>query len=106
MLENRLELIGSSGKIKEAVAAGTMVFVDFIEAFSQCLVTRFVFELALMIKNRLRKVFPDFIAYRLSRKVARGLLKIAPEFFIAFFAASKADDFHSWRQVAIGREVI
>src|SRR5438477_12964495 len=106
MLENRLELIGSSGKIKKAVATGAVVFVDFIEAFGQRLVARFVFELALMVKNRLRKVFPDFIAHGLSRKIARGLFEIAPELVVSFWPAGEADDLHSWRKVAIGREVI
>src|SRR6185295_11399363 len=66
ILENWLKLIGSSGKIKEAIAAGAVVFIDFIKAFSQRLVTSFVLELALMIKDRFRKIFPNFIAQRLS----------------------------------------
>src|SRR5205814_3022849 len=72
MLENRLELIGRRRKIKKAVAAGAVVFIDFIKTFSQRFVTGFVFELALMVKDRLRKVFPDFIAHALSRKITRG----------------------------------
>ena len=66
MLENRLKLIGSSCKIKEAIATGAVVFIDFIEAFSQRFVTSFVLELALVVKDRFRKIFPNFIAQRLS----------------------------------------
>src|SRR5437870_10671909 len=62
VLENRFELIRSGRKIKKAIAAGAMVFVDFIQAFGQSFVTRFVFKLTPMIKNRLRKCLPDFVA--------------------------------------------
>src|SRR2546429_7552530 len=102
MLENRLELIGRRRKIKKAVAAGAVVFINFIKTFSQRFVTGFVFELALMVKDRLRKVFPDFIAHGLSRKIARGFFEIAPEFVVSFWPASEADNLDGWRGIAIG----
>src|SRR6184192_4495898 len=106
MLENRLELIGGSRKIKKAIAAGAVVFIDFIETFSQRVVTGFVFELALMVSDRLRKVFPDFIPHGLSRKIARGFFEIAPEFVVSFWSAGEADNLDGWWEVAIGGEVI
>src|SRR5215475_2582741 len=99
MLENRLKLIGRSSKIKEAVAAGAVVLIDFIEAFGQRVVTGFVSELALVIKDRLRKVLPDFIADALPGKLARGLFEIVPEFIVCFWPASETDNHHGWRQV-------
>src|SRR5207237_2970872 len=78
----------------------------FIETFSQRFVTGFVFELALMVKDRLRKVFPDFIAHGLSRKIARGFFEFAPEFVVIFWSAREADNLDGWREIAIGGEVI
>src|SRR5438105_13877705 len=106
MLENRLELIGRSRKIKKAIAAGAVVFIDFIETFSQRFVTGFVFELALMVKDRLRKVFPDVIAHGLSRKIARGFFEFAPEFVVIFWSAGEADNLDGWWEIAIGGEDI
>jgi len=83
-----------------------VVFIDFIETFSQRFVTGFVFELALMVKDRLRKVFPDFIAHGLSRKIARGFFEFAPEFVVIFWSAGEADNLDGWREIAIGGEVI
>jgi hypothetical protein len=83
-----------------------VVFVDFIEAFRQPLVTRFVAELALVIKDRLCRRLPDFIAHSLARKLAGGFFEITPEFLITFFTACESDNGHGGRQVAIGREVI
>jgi hypothetical protein len=83
-----------------------MVLIDFIESFGQGFVTSFVSELALVIKDRLRKVFPDFIPHALSRKLARGFFEIAPEFVVSFWPAGETDNLHSWWKVAIGREIV
>src|SRR4029450_1242383 len=83
-----------------------MVLIDFIESFGQGFVTSFVSELALVIKDRLRKVFPNFITHTLSRELARGFFEIAPEFLVSFWPAGETDNLHSWWKVAIGREVI
>src|SRR6266571_4473592 len=106
VLENRFKLVWSGCKIEQAIAAGAVVFVDFIEAFCQALVTSFVAELALVIKNRVRKRLPNFDAHSLAGKLARGFFKITPEFFITFLAARESDNGHRGRQVTIGREVI
>src|SRR4030095_8532373 len=97
MLENRLKLIGRGGKIKEAVAAGAVVFIDFVKPVGQRCVTSLVLELALVVKDRFRKIFPDFIAHWLSRKIARGFFEIAPEFVVSFWPAGKADNRHGRR---------
>ena len=91
MLENRFELIWSGCKIKKAIAASAVRFVDFVEAFGQALVTGLVAEFALVIKNRLRKRVPDLVA---------------PEVVVDFLPAREADNCHGGRQVAVGREVI
>jgi len=83
-----------------------MIFVDFIEPLGQRFVTSFVLELALVIKDRFRKVFPDFIAHGLPRKLARGFFEIAPEFVVSFWPAGETDNLHGGWQVAIGGEVI
>jgi hypothetical protein len=79
---------------------------DFIEAFCKRLVTAFVAELALVIKNRLRKRLPNFVAHSLAGKLARGFFEIVPEFVVTFFAARESDNSHRRRQIAIGRKVI
>ena len=83
-----------------------MILVDLVETFNQGFVTRFVFELALVIKDRLRKVLPDFIAYALSRKLARSFFEIASEFVVCFWPASETDDLHGWGEFAVGGQVI
>src|SRR4029077_3141428 len=95
-----------SRKIKKPVAAGAVVLIDFLEALGQRLVTRFVPELALVIKDRLRKVLPDFVAHCLSRKLARRFFKIAPEFVVGFWPASEADNRHGRRKLAIGGQIV
>ena len=82
-----------------------MFLSSFVEPFGQRFVTSLVFELALMIKNRLRKAFPDFVAHGLSRKLACGFFEILPEFVISFRTTGETDDDHGRRQVAVGREV-
>ena len=69
MLEDRFELIWSSCKIEKAIAAGAVVFIDFIQAFGQALVTRLVVELALVVNNRLSERLPNFVTDRLPRKL-------------------------------------
>ena len=51
MFKDRLKLVWSGCKIEKAIAPSAVVFVDFIEAFGQPLVTRLVAEFALVIKN-------------------------------------------------------
>ena len=106
MLQNRFELVWRGCKIKKAIPAGTVDFVDLIKAFSQPLVTSLVVELALVIKNRLSKRPPNFVAHSLAGKLARSFFKIAPEFVITFLAASESDNRHRGRQLAIGRQVV
>ena len=78
MRENWFELVRAGCEIEKSVAPGPVVLVDFVEAFGQRFVARFIAELALVIKDRLREVFPDFIAHSLSRKFARSFFEIAP----------------------------
>ena len=106
VLENRFELVRSSREIKKAIAACAIVFVDFIEAFGQALVTRLVVELALVIKNRLSKRLPNFVAHDLTGKLMRGFFKVAPEFLVTFLSASESDNCHRGRQVTVCCEVI
>ena len=106
VLENRFELVWSGRKIEKAIATRAVVFVDFIEAFGQPLVTRFIAELALVIKDRLRERLPDFIAHSLAGKFTRGFFEIAAEFLVTFLAARETENRYSGRQVAIGRDVI
>ena len=80
--------------------------IDFFDTFGKRFVTRFVFELTLVIKDRLRKVFPDFIAHGLSRKLTRGFFEIASEFIVSFWPAGEPDDHRGRRQVAVGGEII
>jgi hypothetical protein len=106
VLENRFELIWSSCKIEKAIAAGSGVFVDFIQAFGQAFVTGLVVELAPMIKNRLSKRLPNLVTNRLPGKLARGLFKIPPEFVIAFVATSESDNRGAGGQITVSGEVI
>ena len=106
VLENRFELVRTGRQIKETVAARAMAFVELLETFGQPLVTSFITKLAPVIKNRLRKRVPDFVAHRLTRKLARGFFDIAPEFVVTFVASSESyDDYARW-QFAVGRQVI
>ena len=59
-----------------------------------------------MIKNRLRKRLPNFIAHRLARKLARRVFKVAPEFVVTFLPASESNDSDGGRQFSIGGDVI
>ncbi len=106
MLEDRFELIWSSCKIEKAIAAGAVVFIDFIQAFCQAFVTGLVVELAPMIKNRLSKRLPNFVTDRLPGKLAGGFFKIPLEFVITFVATSESDNRDTGGQLTVGREVI
>jgi hypothetical protein len=106
VLEDRFKLIWSDGKIKKAIAAGAVVFVDLIKAFGQAFVTRLVVEVALVVKNRLSKRLPNLVAHGLARKFACRFFKIAPEFVITFLAPSESDNFYRRRQVTIGCKVV
>src|SRR5437762_12854093 len=86
VLENRFELVRTGRQVKETVAASAMAFVEFLETFGQPLITSFITKLALVIKNRLRKRVPDFVAHRLTRKLARSFFDVASESVITFVA--------------------
>ena len=106
VLENWFELVRACRKIKKAIAARAVSFIDFIEAFDQLLVTGLVAKLALVIKNRLPKRLPNFVAHRLARKLARRFFEIAAEFLVTFFSTREPDNRHRRRQLPIGRNVI
>jgi hypothetical protein len=83
-----------------------MALVDFVEAFGELLITSFISKLAAVIKNGLRKRVPDFVAHRLTRKLARGFFKVASEFIVTLVASREShDDYTGW-QLAVGRQVI
>ena len=106
VLENRFELVRTGRQVKKAVAARAVALVDLLETFGQLLVTSFIAKLTPVIKNRLRKRVPDFVAHRLTRKLARGFFEVAPEFVVTFVASSESyDDYAGW-QFAVGRQVI
>src|SRR5438876_9731344 len=106
MFQDRLELVGRDRKIKEPVAACAAFLVDLVQAFCQALETGFVAEVALMIKNRLAEVFPDFVAHSLARKFPYRLFHFAPEVGVTFFATGESDHGDSRRQLAIGGEIV
>ena len=83
-----------------------MALVELLETFGQLLVTCFITKLAPVIKNRLRKRVPDFVAHRLTRKLACGFFEVTPEFVVTFVAPSESDDDHARWQFAVGRQVI
>jgi len=59
-----------------------------------------------MIKNRLRKRFPDFVAHWLAGKLASHGFKLTPESIIAFLPSRETDDCHRGREVAISRQIV
>src|SRR5262245_1183275 len=83
-----------------------MALVELLEAFGQPLITSFITKLALVIKNRLRKCVPDFVAHRLTRKLARSFFEVAPESIITFVAPSESYDDYARRQFPVSRQVI
>src|SRR5262245_18918871 len=106
VLEYRFELLRTGCEVKKAVAARAMTLVIFVKPFGQLLVTSFVTKLAPVIKNRLRKRLPDFVADRLARKLARGLFEVAPELVVTFVTPSESDDDYVGWQLSIGCQVI
>ena len=106
MFQDRLELVGRDRKIKEPVTACAAFLVDLVQAFRQILETGFVAEVALMIKNRLAEVFPDFVAHALARKFPYRLFHFAPEVGVTFFTTGESDHGDSRRQLAIGGEIV
>src|SRR5207237_6700028 len=66
ILQDRLELVRRRGEIKKPVAARSVFLVDLFKTLGQRLIAGFIFEFALMIKNRFGERIPDFVAYRLS----------------------------------------
>ena len=83
-----------------------MAFVELLETFGQPLVTSFITKLAAVIKNSLRKRVPDFVAHRLTRKLAHGFFEVAPKIVVTFVAPSESNDDDAGRQFAVGRQVI
>ena len=63
-------------------------------------------KLTAVIKDRLRKRVPDFVAQRLTRKFARGFFQVVPEFVVTFVAPGESDDYHVWWEFPVGRQVI
>ena len=106
MFQNRFELIRSSREIKKPVAAGAAFLVDLVETFRQRFVTGLVFELALVIEDRLGKGFPDFIAHSLARKFPSRFFEFSPKFVVTFLPSRKPDDCDGGRQIAISGEVV
>jgi hypothetical protein len=83
-----------------------MALVELLETFGQPLITSFITKLAPVIKNRLRRRVPDFVADRLTRKLARRFFEVTAEFVVTFVPPSESyDDCARW-QFAIGRQVI
>ena len=77
-----------------------------VKTFGQLLVTSFITKLAPVIKNRLSKRVPDFVAHRLTRKFACGFFDLAPELVVTFVAPGESyDDDARWK-FAVGRKVI
>ena len=106
MLQDGFELVGPDRKIKEPVAACAAFLVDLVQAFCQALETGFVAEVALMIKNRLAEVFPDFVAHVLARKFPGRFLHFAAKVVVTFFATGETDHSDSRRQLAVGGEIV
>src|SRR5262249_3307706 len=103
VLENRFELVRTGCQVKQAVAARAVGLVDLVETVGQLFVTCFITKLTSVVKNGLRKRLPDFVAHRLTRKLARGFFEVAPEFVVTFVAPSESDDDHVWWEFSVGR---
>src|ERR1041385_6843157 len=83
-----------------------MALIDLSKTFGQPFVTSFIAKFTAVIKNRLRKGFPDFIAHRLTGKLARRCFDITPKFDITLVAPGKSDDNHVRWQFAVGGEIV
>jgi hypothetical protein len=83
-----------------------MALVELLETLGQSLVTSFITKLAPVIKNRLCKRVPDFVAHRLTRKLSRGFFEVVPEVVVTFVASSESDDDYAGGEFAVGRKVI
>ncbi len=106
MFQDRFELVRSDGEIKKTIAACPALGVDRFQTLGQGLVTGFVAEFALVIKNRLRERFPDFVTHTLTRELARSCFELLAKFGIGFGTAGKAHHRDGGRQLAIGREIV
>src|SRR5205823_7155497 len=106
VFQDRLELIGRSRKVEKAITARPAFLVDLIETFRQTFVTGSIFKFALMVKNRLRKSFPNFVPDVLPGKFAGRFLKLAPELVVGFLAARETDNGGGGRQLTIGGQII
>jgi hypothetical protein len=54
----------------------------------------------------LRKRVPDFVAHRLTRKLACGFFEVPPEFIVTFVAPRKTDDNDIGWEFSVGSEVV
>src|ERR1700732_5121852 len=106
MFEDRFELIRSDREIKKPVAARAAFLVDLVQTLGQTLEAGLVAEIALMIKNGLGEVFPDFIAHRLTREFFDRLFHFLAKVVISLRAPGKTDHTDSGRQLAISREIV
>src|SRR4029077_2180165 len=106
MFEDRLELVRPDGEIKEPIAARPPFLIDLFEPGGEGFESRFVAKIALMVKNRLRESFPDFVADRLAGEFPRCFLELASEFVVVFLASGKTDDRDRGWEFAIGREIV
>ena len=106
MFENRFELVRRDGEIKKPVAACAALFVDLVQFGGKSFVAGLVAKIALMIKNRLRERFPDFVTNALSGKFSCRFLHLLPELVITLFASREADNCDGGRQLAIGGKIV
>ncbi len=106
MFQDRFELFRADREIKQPVAARAAFLVDLVQPFGQTFETGLVGEIALMIKNRLREVLPDFIAHRLTRELFDRFFHFLAKIVIGLRATRETDDCDGRRQFAIGGEIV
>ena len=88
------------------IAARAAFLVDLVEAFGQSFVAGGVFKFTLVIKNRLRKSFPDLVSHSLPGKLPRCFLEFIPKLFVGFLPTREADDGRRRRHFTVGREIV
>src|SRR5262249_30645144 len=106
MFQDRLELLGRAGEVKKPIPARAAFLVDRVQTFGQFFETGFVAEIALMIKNRLTEIFPDFVPYRLAREFFDRLFHFFSEVVIALWTTRETNYGDRGRQFAVGREIV
>ena len=87
-------MVRTGRQVKETVVSRPMALVELLETFGQLLVTCFITKLAPVIKNRLRNRVPDFVALRLTRKLA--VIQRRDKFAMCEIARSTEDDDAAW----------